>query len=118
MKVKLTFAGEETIVQMENMPAAQDFLTLLPLKLTFEDYASTEKVSYLARKLTTEGEPRVIEASRGDLTYYAPWGNLALFYKDFGYSTGLVKLGTLTSGIEKFEKLIEDFEVVIQRMDE
>jgi hypothetical protein len=29
----------------------------------------------------------------GDITYYAPWGNLAIFYRDFGYSPGLVRLG-------------------------
>ena len=36
----------------------------------------------------------------GDITYYAPWGNLAIFYKDAGYARGLVKLGRLDSGIE------------------
>jgi hypothetical protein len=36
----------------------------------------------------------------GDIAYYAPWGSLAIFYKDFGYSNGLVKLGRIDSGIE------------------
>jgi hypothetical protein len=36
----------------------------------------------------------------GDITYYAPWGNLAIFYRDFGYSSGLVSLGRIESGIE------------------
>ena len=36
----------------------------------------------------------------GDITYYAPWGNLAIFYKDFGYSRGLVILGKIDSGLE------------------
>jgi hypothetical protein len=36
----------------------------------------------------------------GDIAYYAPWGNLAIFYRDFGYSSGLVKLGRLDSGVE------------------
>lgn len=38
----------------------------------------------------------------GDLTYYAPWGNLALFYRDFGYANGLIKLGHIDDGIEVF----------------
>jgi Cyclophilin-like family len=33
------------------------------------------------------------DPSIGDIAYYAPWGNLALFYKDFGYSNGLITLG-------------------------
>jgi len=36
----------------------------------------------------------------GDITYYAPWGNLAIFYRDFDYSRGLVRLGRIDSGIE------------------
>jgi hypothetical protein len=39
----------------------------------------------------------------GDITYYAPWGNLAIFYWDFGYSTGLIKLGRFDAGIEAFD---------------
>ncbi|MDF2606815.1 MAG: cyclophilin [Bacillales bacterium] len=61
-----------------------------------------EKISYLPKKLSTSDSPVGIDPSIGDTTYYAPWENLAIFYKDFGYSTGLVKLGTLDSGIEKF----------------
>ena len=36
----------------------------------------------------------------GDIAYYAPWGNLAIFYRDFSYSTGLVKLGKLDSDVD------------------
>jgi hypothetical protein len=50
----------------------------------------------------------------GDITYYAPWGNLAIFYKDFSYSAGLIKLGTLDSGSEALRRS-DTFEVVIER---
>jgi len=36
----------------------------------------------------------------GDIGYYAPWGNLALYYQDFGYSDGLIKLGRMDSGVQ------------------
>ena len=38
----------------------------------------------------------------GDITYYAPWGNLAIFYRGFRYSPGLIRLGRIESGIEAF----------------
>jgi len=42
----------------------------------------------------------------GTLAYYAPWGNLAFFYKDFGYSRGLIFLGTVDgNGIETLARL-------------
>jgi hypothetical protein len=79
--------------------AAQDFLSLLPLELTLSDYRKTEKVGDLPRRLSTEGAPEGHDPRRGDIAYSAPWGNLAIFYRDFGYSHGLVKLGSLESGI-------------------
>jgi hypothetical protein len=85
---------------LEGGAAARDFVSQLPLTLTLEDYHSTELISYLPRKLSTTGEPEGIDPAVGDITYYAPWGNLALFYKDFGYSKGLVKLGRIESGLE------------------
>jgi hypothetical protein len=82
---------------------ARDWVALLPLTLTFEDYAATEKIAYPPRKLTTAGAPAGFDPSAGDITYYAPWGNLAIFHKDFGYSKGLVHLGRIDSGIEAWE---------------
>jgi hypothetical protein len=78
---------------MYDNPTSRDFLTLLPLPLTLEDYARTEKISYLSRKLSTEDAPSGSDPSVGDFTYYSPWSNLAIFYKDFGYSSGLIILG-------------------------
>ncbi|GEM_PF-804804 len=116
-KIKLTFNNEEVIVKLENHPTSQDFLASLPLTLTFKDYAGTEKISYLPEKLSTEGAAAGIDPTIGDLTYYAPWGNLALFYQDFGYSAGLIKLGTVESGLEKLTNLSGDFTVTIDRAD-
>lgn len=67
-----------------------------------EDYARTEKVSILPKRLSTEDAPSGRDPSVGDIAYYAPWGNLAIFYKDFGYSSGLTILGKIESGIEAF----------------
>jgi hypothetical protein len=30
----------------------------------------------------------------------SPWGNIAIFYKDFSYSGGLIKLGRIESGMD------------------
>jgi hypothetical protein len=40
-------------------------------------------------------------------------GNLAVFYKDFGYSKGLVKLGTLDSGVDAIS-VLGSLEVTIE----
>ena len=68
---------------------AQDFASLLPLTLTLQDYNGTEKISDLSRRLSTQDAPAGVDPGVGDIAYYAPWGNLAIFYRDFGYSREL-----------------------------
>src|SRR5437660_10677491 len=65
---------------LNDSKAAQEFAALLRLSLTLEDYASTEKISDLPKRLSTEGAAPGFDPS-GDIAYYAPWGNLAVFTK-------------------------------------
>ena len=99
MKIRLTINGQSTTATLDDNATARDFLSMLPLTLTLEDYASTEKIAYPPRKLSTQGAPAGIDPEIGDITYYAPWGNLALYYKDFGYSSGLIRLGRFDAGV-------------------
>jgi hypothetical protein len=102
-KIRLTFDGKAVEATLLDNATARDLLSLLPMTLTIEDYASTEKIGYPPRKLSTAGAPAGVDPSAGDIAYYAPWGNLAIFYKDFGYSRGLIPLGRIDSGIEALE---------------
>ncbi len=104
MKIRMTINGREVTATLDDTPVARDFAALLPLKLTLADYASTEKVSDLPRRLKKDGAPPGHDPSVGDITYYAPWGNLAIFYRDFGYASGLIKLGTIDAGIEALQQ--------------
>jgi len=103
MKITIDVEGRTITATLDDSPAARDFASLLPLTLTLDDYNSTEKIGYLPRRLSIEGAPAGIDPSPGDLTYYAPWGNLAIFYRDFGYSSGLVKLGAIVSSGEALD---------------
>jgi hypothetical protein len=102
VKIHIRIGDRIIPATLNGSKAAQDFASLLPLSLTLEDYASTEKVSDLPRRLSTDAAPPGFDPSVGDITYYAPWGNLAIFYKDFAYSTGLVSLGRLAAGADVF----------------
>jgi hypothetical protein len=96
MNVTITVEGGERVSGvLGGGAAARDFEALLPLTLTLKDYASTEKVADLPKPLSTAGEPDGFDPEPGDMTFYSPWGNLAIFYKDFGFSRGLVSLGKL-----------------------
>lgn len=73
---------------------------MLPLSLTLSDYNGTEKIADLPARLSTDGTPDGISPEIGDITYYAPWGNLAIFYRGFPYSRGLVRLGRIEGDIK------------------
>ena len=76
--------------------AAKDFAAKLPLKLKFEDFGSTERISYLPKSLNLGSASRSCDPQKGDITYYIPWGNLAVFVRDFRPSDNLVPLGKLS----------------------
>ena len=104
MQIRIKIGDRILTATLENSATARDFASLLPLSLSLKDYASTDKISDLPRRLSEEGAPAGIDPSTGDITYYSPWGNLAIFYRDFGYSQGLIKRGTIVSGLEALDQ--------------
>ena len=116
-KVRMLFAHHEAVVVMDTHPAAQDFISMLPLTLSFEDFNGTEKIGYLPRKLNMQNSPGSCSPSAGSFAYYAPWGNLAVFYRDFRYSDGLVPLGHIESGVEFLAKMSGNFSVRLEKME-
>jgi hypothetical protein len=115
MDITLTLADTELPATLVDSETTQDFLSLLPLTLTLSDYRETEKISGLPRQLSTAGAPDGHDPEVGDITYYAPWGNLAIFYEDFDYSPGLVKLGRIDSGIEALAGSSGEVTVTVSR---
>ena len=111
--IKMTFAGNEIYGEILNTRSGKEFLSQLPATLKFEDYNSTEKISYLQSKLSGQGEPEGFTPKRGDISYYMPWGNLAIFYRDFRYSRSLIKIGTLND-IDKLANMSGSFEAKIE----
>lgn len=102
VKISLDVGETRLTATLIDSKTTRDFISLLPLTVTLEDYAGTEKISNLPKKLSTEGAPLGSDPSVGDIAYYAPWGNPAIFYKDIGYASGLVVLGQMDSGAETF----------------
>ncbi|WP_228058771.1 cyclophilin-like fold protein [Nostoc sp. LEGE 06077] len=100
MKINIRVGNEVVTATLIDSKTTQDFISLLPLTLTLEDHANTEKVSDLPRRLSTEDAPSGSDPAVGDIAYYAPWGNLAMYYNDFGYSNGLIILGKIDGDIE------------------
>ena len=116
-RIKLTVNGNEIFVNLDESQASRELLEMLPLTLTFEDFNNTEKIASLPDELSTEGLPSGYTPEVGDFSYYAPWSNISVFYKDFRYSNSLYKLGRVESGTEILENMNGNFEVTIERVN-
>lgn len=104
IRIRVIVGNKVLSAEIEDTPSGRDFAALLPLELSLSDYNTTEKVTDLPSKLDTTDAPASYTPKMGDITYYAPWGNLAIFYKPFRTSRGLVRLGEFDGPIDALLK--------------
>ena len=121
MNILIQTDNPDTVIKatLADNATARDFYAQLPLRMKLKDYAGSEKIGTdIPKRLSTADAPKGYEGKQGDLTYYAPWGNLAIFYKDshVGYADGLVYFGRIESGLARLEKL--EGEVLISALKE
>ena len=64
-----------------------------------EDYSTNEKIFYPPQELDVSDAPQAGGAV-GTLAYYAPWGDIVMFYDDASPASGLYILGQAVSGSE------------------
>lgn len=103
LTMKIQISADGVVIAtgtLDNNDSARDFAALLPLNLLLKDYAATEKIADLPRALSVKGAPTAYKPLAADINYYAPWGNLAVFYKNGHLSSGLVRLGRIESGMD------------------
>ena len=92
--------GEETVLyELNDSAAAAALYSQLPLTVEIEDYSTNEKIFYPPQQLDTTGAP-LAEGGAGTLAYYAPWGDVVLFYDSYSANPSLYELGQVVSGGE------------------
>lgn len=105
----------EFAAEVGDSVAARELLTQLPLRLRFRDHNGLEKIAALPRPLPLDGVPPGVDPVVDDLGYYAPTGELVLYYGDVGYFEGIVRLGRLDPALGALLKSGPDeIEVALQ----
>lgn len=99
MQIGVQANGNTTVFVLNNSPAAKALYAQLPLTIEVQDYSDDEKIFYPPEKLDTSNTP-LADAKPGTLAYYAPWGDVVMFYDSFGSASGLYELGHAISGSE------------------
>lgn len=97
--------------------AARDLAAQLPLTVTFGDLNGVEKSGPLPRKLLVNGLPTGDDPQVGDLGYWAPDGNLVVYYGDVGYWTGIERLGEIDGDVEAVARQSSDFSATVELSD-
>ena len=103
-RIQVRCGGETVTYALNDSPAAASLLEQLPLTVEVEDYSTNEKIFYPPGQLDTDGTPTAAGGA-GTLAYYAPWGDVVMFYGDFGENPSLFQLGQVVAGGELVSQL-------------
>lgn len=110
MQIQVESDGNTIVFELNDSQAARELYEQLPLSIEVEDYSTNEKIFYPPEELDVSDAP-LAEAGAGTLAYYAPWGDVVMFYEDFGGAGGLYELGEAVSGAEYISELSGSIQV-------
>lgn len=117
MKIRLKVNGKSLDATLRQDATTRDFVSLLPLTLTMRDLFGREKFGHLPRAISESGE-RTRSYQVGDVAYWSPGKDIAVFYRHDGQTIpapGLIVIGKVESGVEMFEAP-GPLEVTIERV--
>jgi hypothetical protein len=113
--VRVTFGDTVMTGRLFDNATANDLASQLPLTLTFRDLNGVEKISPLPRKLSVDAMPPGDDPKIGDIGYWAPDGNLVLYYGDVAYWTGIMRIGEFDGDMRAIAELSGDFTATVDR---
>jgi quercetin dioxygenase-like cupin family protein len=102
MKIGITVQGKVMEATLIDSETTRDFVSLLPLTLSMADLHKREKFGHLPRPIS-EGGTRRKTYEVGDLVYWSPGPDVAIYYRQDGQSIpdpGIIVIGKVGSGVE------------------
>jgi hypothetical protein len=119
-KIRFRIGGAEATATLRDNETARDFASLLPLTLEMHDLLGREKPGQLPRPLAEGGEHQ-FGYEVGDVAYWPPNHDVAIFYADDGKRTipspGIVPLATIDSGLDVIASAGGDFQMTIEPLN-
>lgn len=109
-QIQVQFDGGTVVYALNDSAAADALLAQLPLTVAVEDYSTNEKIFYPPQALDSTDAPPA-EGGAGVLAYYAPWGDVVMFYDSFRANAALYELGHAVSGAELISGMSGDVTV-------
>ena len=113
MRIRVSNGDKVIIYELNDSKASSSLYNQLPLTLEVEDYSTNEKIFYPS-ELDVSDAP-LAEGGSGVLAYYAPWGDVVMFYGNFSANSSLYELGHVIEGEDNIKDL--SGEIVIEKLE-
>lgn len=117
-KLRIRIGDKELIATLASNRTAADFASMLPLKIKMRDLFRREKYGKLPRELSESGE-RVFTYKIGQVIYWSPGPDVAIYYRDDGEKIpkpGIIVLAEIESGVQLLD-VAGNVDVIIERID-
>jgi|SRR5437879_4395114 len=104
MKINMKIGGKTLTASLANNATAQDFVSVLPLKVSMNDLFGREKYGDLPKALSEHG-PRKTRYEVGDIAYWSPDHQFAVYYRQDGESIpspGIIPIAKIDAGADVF----------------
>jgi hypothetical protein len=104
MRINVRIADQLLTATSADNATARDFVSVLPLSVSMKDLFGREKYGDLPRALAEVG-PRKSRYDVGDIAYWSPDHQFAIYYHQDGESIpspGIIPIAKIDSGTEVF----------------
>jgi hypothetical protein len=104
MKIDIKIAGKIVTATLVDNETARNFISLLPLNLSMKDLFGREKFGNLPKALSEKG-PRTHSYEVGDIAYWSPDHDVAIYYRQDSESIpspGVIPIAKIDAGAEAF----------------
>ena len=104
MKINIKIGGKVLTATLADNATARDFVSVLPLSVSMNDLFGREKYATLPKALSEKG-PRTRSYQVGDIAYWSPAHDVAIYYHQDGESIpspGIIPIAKIDSGTEAF----------------
>ena len=113
--IRITFGDTELTGRLDTNPTARDLTAQLPLTLTFRDHDNVEKTAPLPRELSFDGTPEGHDPAAGDIGYWAPGGDLVLYFdSDAPFFNGIVPIGSFDGDMDVIQRQGDSFSATLK----
>jgi hypothetical protein len=104
VKIRIKVADKAIIATVANNQTARDFLSVLPFSVSIKDLFGREKYGDLPKALSENG-PSKNSYEVGDIAYWSPDRQFAVYYRHDGQSIpspGIIPIARIDAGTEAF----------------